>query len=226
MFRVLIADDQAIVCQGLQVVINTSPNLRVVGMAHDGAQAVELAESLRPDIVLMDLKMPRMNGAQATQAIHRTQPNLPVLVLTTYDDDEWVLDAIRAGAAGYLLKDSGRDDLVAAIEGVLAGRTPIDPAIGAKLFTFIREGRPPREDIVEGLSARERQVLRLLASGLTNTAIADQLGLAEGTVRNHVSVILAKLGVADRAQATALAWQYGLVGLGDGLDLNGKSDGN
>src|SRR5579875_3927434 len=103
MFRVLIADDQAIVCQGLQVVINTSPNLRVVGMAHDGAQAVELAESLRPDIVLMDLKMPRMNGAQATQAIHRTQPNLPVLVLTTYDDDEWVLDAIRAGAAGYLL---------------------------------------------------------------------------------------------------------------------------
>jgi DNA-binding NarL/FixJ family response regulator len=152
-----------------------------------------------------------MDGVRATHAITKQFPDIPVLVLTTYDDDAWVIDAVRAGAAGYLLKDTSRDDLIAAIEGAIAGRTPVDPAVAEKLFTYIRRGAPPNTTIVEHLSERERDVLRLLASGLTNAAIADRLGLAEGTVRNHVTNILAKLDVSDRAQATAIAWRYGLV---------------
>ncbi|HEY7780732.1 MAG TPA: response regulator transcription factor [Ktedonobacterales bacterium] len=212
MIRVLIVDDQVIVCEGLKVVLEASPTIRVVGMAHDGAKAVESVQRLEPDLVLMDLKMPGMNGAQATAAIRRVAPALPVLVLTTYDDDEWILDAVRAGAAGYLLKDSRREDLVAAIEGTVAGRTHVDPSVAGRVFAFLREGPPARGALAATFSEREREVLRLLASGLTNAAIADRLALAEGTVRNHVTAILAKLGVADRAQATAIAWRDGLVG--------------
>jgi DNA-binding NarL/FixJ family response regulator len=212
MIRVLIVDDQVIVCEGLKVLLEASPTIRVVGMAHDGAQAVEMVSRLEPDLVLMDLKMPGMNGVQATREIRRVAPAVPVLVLTTYDDDEWIVDAIRAGAAGYLLKDSRREDLVAAIEGAVAGRTHVDPAVATRVFAFLRDGVPPSSALATTLSERERDVLRLLASGLTNAAIADRLALAEGTVRNHVTTILAKLGVADRAQATAIAWRDGLVG--------------
>lgn len=212
MIRVLIVDDQAIVCHGLQVIIDADPRLRVVGMAHDGAQALAQVEALTPDVVLMDLKMPGINGVQATRAIREKHPEISVLVLTTYDDDEWVVDAIRAGASGYLLKDTGREELVAAIEGIMAGRTPIDPTVAAKLFTFVRKGIPTAgASIAEFLSERERDILRLLASGLTNAAIADRLALAEGTVRNHVTNIFAKLDVTDRAQATAVAWRSGLM---------------
>ena len=211
MIRVLLVDDQAIVCEGLKVVLEASPTIRVAGIAHDGAAALRLAETLRPDLVLMDLKMPGMNGVQATRELRRLLPRVPVLVLTTYDDDEWVYDAVRAGAAGYLLKDSRREELIAAVEGAVAGRAPVDPAVSAKLFAFVREGAPPAAPEMFGLSEREREVLRLLASGLSNAAIGDRLALAEGTVRNHVSVILAKLNAADRAQATAIAWRCGLV---------------
>lgn len=211
MIRVLIVDDQEIVCEGLQVVLSASPNIEVVGMAHDGAKAVELVESLRPDLVLMDLKMPLMNGVQATHAIKEQHPETSVLILTTYDEDEWVVDAVRAGANGYLLKDTGREDVVAAIEGVIAGKTPVDPAVAEKLFKYVRYGVPSQSKLAELLSERESGVLRLLATGLTNAAIADRLHLSEGTVRNHVTNILAKLNVTDRAQATALAWRYGLV---------------
>jgi DNA-binding NarL/FixJ family response regulator len=209
--RILIVDDQEIVAEGLKVVLDASPNLTVVGIANDGAQAIELVESLSPNLVLMDLKMPVMNGVQATRALHEKAPELPVVILTTYDADEWVVDAIRAGAAGYLLKDSGRDDIVAAIEGTIAGKAHIDPTVAQKLFTFVQYGAPPSRELTEILTDRERKILRLLASGLTNAAIADRLALAEGTVRNHVTSILAKLDVTDRAQATALAWRYGLV---------------
>lgn len=212
MIRVLIVDDQVIVCEGLKVVLEASPTIRVVGMAHDGATAAEMAARLAPDLVLMDLKMPGMNGVQATRAIRRTPGAPPVLVLTTYDDDEWILDAVRAGAAGYLLKDARREDLVAAIEGTVAGRTHVDPAVAGRVFAFLRDGAPASGTLAATFSERERDVLRLLASGLTNAAIADRLALAEGTVRNHVTAILAKLGVADRAQATAIAWRDGLVG--------------
>jgi DNA-binding NarL/FixJ family response regulator len=211
MIRVLIVDDQEIVCEGLHVVLSASPSIEVVGMAHDGARAVEMVAALRPDLVLMDLKMPLMNGVQATHAIKTEHPETAVLVLTTYDEDDWVADAIRAGANGYLLKDTGREDIVAAIEGVMAGKTPVDPAVAEKLFKYVRYGVPSQSNIAEVLSEREMSVLRLLATGMTNAAIADRLHLSEGTVRNHVTSILAKLDVTDRAQATALAWRYGLV---------------
>jgi DNA-binding NarL/FixJ family response regulator len=216
MIRVLLVDDQVIVCEGLKVVINASPNVEVVGMAHDGEQALKMVAALRPDLVLMDLKMPGMNGVHATRAIRASYPDIPVLVLTTYDDDEWVVDAFRAGAAGYLLKDSRREDIVAAIEGTVAGKTHVDPAVAAKLFTYMRLGTPPGApggSLAKLLS--EREILRLLASGLTNAAIDEGLGLADGTVRNQVTIIFAKLEVSDRAQATAVAWRYGLVGLPD-----------
>ncbi|HEV2237723.1 MAG TPA: response regulator transcription factor [Ktedonobacterales bacterium] len=210
--RVLIADDQAIVCAGLKVVLEASPRVRVVGTAADGAEAVRQAEALRPDVVLMDLKMPVMNGVEAMRALRERCPEVAVLVLTTYDDDEWVVDAIRAGAVGYLLKDAGSAEIMAAIEGTAAGRTHVDPAVAAKLFTYVRQGPPPSRALLQRLTVRERAILRLLASGLTNQAIGERLALAEGTVRNHVSTILAKLEVADRAQATAIAWRSGLVG--------------
>ncbi|NDJ59565.1 MAG: response regulator transcription factor [Chloroflexi bacterium] len=218
MIRVLIVDDQVIVAEGLQVVLNASPTIAVVGLAHDGAQALEHAATLQPDLVLMDLKMPVMNGVQATRAFKARFPDIAVLVLTTYDQDEWVVDAVRAGANGYLLKDTGRDDIIAAIEGTIAGRTPVDPAIAEKLYSYIRYGVPGGQAISDQLTPRELKVLRLLASGLTNAAIADRLSLAEGTVRNHVTQILAKLEVTDRAQATALAWRYGLMNAADQPD--------
>jgi DNA-binding NarL/FixJ family response regulator len=211
MIRVLLVDDQEIVCEGLRVVLSASPHISVVGVAHDGAAAVAAAAALRPDLVLMDLKMPVMNGVQATRAIISQHPEIAVLVLTTYADDAWVLDAVRAGATGYLLKDSGRESLLAAIEGTIAGKTYVDPAIAQHLLSFVRHGAPPKSSIVADLTARELEILRLLAGGLSNAAIADRLSLAEGTVRNHVTNIFAKLDVNDRAQATALAWRYGLV---------------
>lgn len=211
MIRVLIVDDQQIVSEGLRVMLSASPQIEVVGTAHDGAEAVAAAARLTPDVVMMDLKMPGMNGIHATQAIKAAHPAMAVLVLTTYDEDEWVIDAIRAGANGYLLKDTGRAEIIAAIEGVVAGRTPVDPAVGEKLFQYVRAGAPPNRDLAAQLTERERDILRLLASGLSNAAIADRLFLAEGTVRNHVTSIFTKLDVTDRAQATALAWKHGLV---------------
>jgi len=215
MIRVLVVDDQVVVSEGLRVVLNASPHIEVIDVANNGKEAVTKVLEHRPDIVLMDLKMPEMNGIQATGIIRERFPDIPVLVLTTYDDDEWVLEAVRAGAKGYLLKDSDRQDIVAAIEGTIAGKTHVDPAVAQKLFTFIRDGTPAQADFAEDLSERELKVLRLLANGMTNAAIADRLHLAEGTVRNHVSSILAKLGVTDRAQATALAWRYGLMTPGE-----------
>ena len=211
MIRVLVVDDQVVVSEGLRVVLNASPTIEVIGVGNNGKEAVAMVREHKPDIVLMDLKMPVMNGIQATGVITERHPDIPVLILTTYDDDEWVLEAVKAGAKGYLLKDSDRHDIVAAIEGTIAGKTHIDPAVAEKLFTFIRHGTPMNADFADDLSERELSVLRLLANGMTNAAIADRLHLAEGTVRNHVSSILAKLGVTDRAQATALAWRYGLV---------------
>jgi two-component system, NarL family, response regulator LiaR len=211
MIRVLIVDDQEIVCEGLKVILDASPTLEVVGLAYDGMQALEKAQTLKPDLVLMDLKMPIMNGIRATHALKEANPQIAVLVLTTYNDDEWVIDAIRAGAAGYLLKDATREEIVAAIEGTIAGRTYVDPAMANKVLAYVRGESQPKSNIAEQLSPRERAVLQLLANGWSNAAIAAHLHLAEGTVRNHVSIILAKLDVTDRVQATALAWRYRLV---------------
>ena len=215
MIRILLVDDQMIVCDGLRVILDIHPNLEVIGMAHDGADGLRLAEKLKPDVILMDLKMPVMNGVQATQAIKKEFPEIAIVILTTYDEDEWVVDAVRAGANGYLLKDADREEIVAAIEGVMAGRTPLNPQVAEKLFGFVQRGVPQRDALKDVLTPREMEVLRLLATGLTNAGIASRLFLAEGTVRNHVTNLLGKLDVDDRAQATALAWRLGVVGLED-----------
>ena len=219
MIRVLIVDDQVVVTEGLRVILNSEPTIEVVGVAHNGAQAVEQVGQLEPDLVLMDLKMPVMNGIRATRAIRDQYSNTYVLVLTTYSADEWVFDAIRAGASGYLLKDSDGDDIIAAIEGTVEGRTHIDPTVADKLLALARQQVEPDTIIFAELTKRELIILRHIARGLTNTDIAEKLILAEGTVRNIVSTILNKLGVADRTQAAALAWHHGLVQRGTS-DLN------
>jgi NarL family two-component system response regulator LiaR len=212
MIRVLICDDQDIVRQGLEAILSTVSSIEVVGLAQDGAEALELTPKAKPDVVLMDLKMPGMNGIVATQRIRDQFPEVKVLVLTTYDADEWVFDAIRSGASGYLLKDTPREDLVRAIEGTASGETHIDPAVAGKLLAHAARSAPaPDTKIVEDLSDREVDVLKLLARGITNADIAERLFLSEGTVRNYVSAILAKLDVADRTQAAVLALRYGLV---------------
>jgi DNA-binding NarL/FixJ family response regulator len=214
--RVLICDDQHVVCEGLRAILGTAPQIEVVGLAHDGAEAVELATARHPDVVLMDLKMPLVDGVQATREIRTRCPGVRVLVLTTYDFDEWVFDAIRAGASGYLLKDSPRDALVAAVEGTAAGKTYVDPSVAGRLFARVALGSPlPASRLLESLTERERQILGLLGRGLSNSAIAGRLHVAEGTVRNHVSAILGKLDVADRTQAALLALRFGLVDAAD-----------
>jgi len=220
MIRVLVVDDQVVVTEGLRVILNLAPAIEVIGVAYDGAQAVEMVGKLKPDLVLMDLKMPGMNGIRATRAIREQYPDTHILVLTTYSADEWVFDAIRAGASGYLLKDSGGDDIIAAIKGTVEGRTHIDPAVADKLLALARQQIRPDTSIFAELSQRELAILRYIARGLTNTDIAERLALAEGTVRNNVSAILNKLGVADRTQAAALAWHHGLVQRGTD-DLQG-----
>ena len=211
MIRVLIVDDQAIVCDGLKVVLNADPDIEVVGMAFNGAAAIEQVALLQPNLVLMDLNMPVMNGVEATRTIKESYPDVVVVVLTTYDADQWVIDAIQAGAMGYLLKDSDRTAIIAAIKGAIIGHTHLDPIVATKLLNFVVRGTPPQTKFLDLLSERELKILRLLASGLTNAAIAARLNLAKGTIRNHVTHILAKLEVSDRAQATAIAWRYGLI---------------
>lgn len=216
MIRVLICDDQDVVREGLRVILDTAPGIEVVGAARDGAEALDLVPQTQPDVVLMDLKMPGMNGVQATRVIRERFPAVCVLVLTTYDADEWVFDAIRSGAAGYLLKDTPRRGLIEAIKGTAAGKTHVDPAVAGRLFAQVsRVAASPRTAVAADLSPRELEVLRLLARGLNNADIAQRLYLSEGTVRNYVSAILAKLDVSDRTQAAVLALRHGLVDMGD-----------
>ncbi|MBP1706575.1 MAG: two component transcriptional regulator, LuxR family, partial [Chloroflexi bacterium] len=165
----------------------------------------------RPDLVLMDLKMPVMNGVEATRQIRTKFPEVKVLVLTTYNDDEWVLDAIQAGASGYLLKDTPRNELIKAIKGTVTGKTYVDPAIAGKVLEQVSSHQTqPTSLITSKLTEREIDVLRLIAKGLNNAEISERLFLSEGTVRNHVSSILAKLGLSDRTQAAVIAIQHGL----------------
>jgi DNA-binding NarL/FixJ family response regulator len=214
MIRVLICDDQIIVCEGLEAILSAEPGIEVVGMAQDGAEALEMIEKLQPDVALMDLKMPGLNGIQATDRISSRHPNTRVLVLTTFGDDEWVFDAIRSGAAGFLLKGTPKTTLIEAVKGTAEGQTYIDPSIAGKLFTHIAQRTaPPDTSVVAELSEREVEVLSLLAQGLTNHEIAERLHLSNGTVRNYVSSIFSKLNVADRTQAAVFAMRHGLVNL-------------
>ncbi|HAX68666.1 MAG TPA: response regulator transcription factor [Anaerolineales bacterium] len=209
--KILLCDDQAVIRDGMEMLLQLEKDFQVVGSAQDGFEAVELAAKTQPDLILMDLKMPGMNGIEATREIRKKFPSIKILVLTTYDDDEWVFDAIRAGASGYLLKDTPRQKIIEAIRGTVDGRSFVDPAVAGKLLNQVASNQTQPASILEGkLTERELDVLRLLAKGMTNTDIAGTLHLSEGTVRNHVSAILEKLGVSDRTQAAVIAIQHGL----------------
>jgi DNA-binding NarL/FixJ family response regulator len=225
MIRVLVVDDQDIVRHGLGVILAHQPGIEVVGYAADGIEALEQVASRAPDVALMDLKMPRLNGIHATRQIVDRYPEVKVVVLTTYDTDEWLFDAIRAGACGYLLKDSDSTEIVAAIRGAVVGETSIDPAVaGRVLQEFNRlaalstahaapgpSAQTPLE--MEPLTERERAILQRLAQGESNTQIAEALYLAEGTVKNYVSSIISKLQANDRTHAAVLALKRGLATL-------------
>ena len=209
--KILLCDDQAVIRDGLEMLLNLEKDFQVIGAAQDGAEALELAAQKQPDLILMDLKMPIMNGIEATRQIRAKFPNIKILVLTTYDDDEWVFDAIRAGASGYLLKDTSRQKILEAIRGTMDGKSFVDPAIAGKLLNQVASRQTqPASILTDKLTERELDVLRLIAKGINNGEIAAQLHLSEGTVRNHVSAILEKLSVSDRTQAAVIAIQHGL----------------
>jgi DNA-binding NarL/FixJ family response regulator len=209
--KVIICDDQAIVRDGLELLLKLERDIEVVGLAQDGAEAVAMTARAAPDLILMDLKMPGMNGVEATRRIRAARPEAKILVLTTFDDDEWVLDAIRAGASGYLLKDTPRDKVIEAMRGTVAGKAYVDPAVAGKLMGQVASKQEqPSALITDRLTEREVDVLRRIARGLSNADIAAEMHLSEGTIRNHVSSIFSKLDIADRTQAAILAIRHGL----------------
>ena len=214
MIKVLICDDQEIVCEGLRRILESDDEISVLGAAHNGIEALEQIEKAKPDLVLMDLKMPDMNGVIATRKIREKHPDISILILTTFDDDEWLFDAIRSGASGYLLKDRPRGELISAIKGTVRGGSYVDPAVAGKLLNNIVQNIPQRTPSVDiSLSDRELEVLRLLAMGLSNADISRRLYLSEGTIRNYMSGIFSKLNVSDRTQAVVIALREGLVNL-------------
>jgi NarL family two-component system response regulator LiaR len=212
--RVLIADDHAVVREGLRGLINSEPALEVVGEAADGIEVVLQARALRPDVILMDLVMPRQDGLQAISDIRQENPQARILVLTSFADDDMVFPAIKRGALGYLLKDSSPQELLQAIRAVAAGESSLHPAIARKVLREISE--PPQlPRTAEPLSQREVQVLQLVTQGLCNEEIAASLHISERTVRTHVSSILSKLHLANRTQAALYALKEGIVSLDD-----------
>ncbi|HYI15262.1 MAG TPA: response regulator transcription factor [Thermomicrobiales bacterium] len=208
--RILIADDHSVVRQGLKMFLALDPELEVIGEAENGAEAVRLAGELRPDVVLMDLLMPVMDGITAIENIRATLPDIEVLAVTSVLEDTAVIRAIRAGAIGYMLKDTQADELCRAIKAAAAGQVQLSPEAASRLLREVRAPESP-----EALTDRETDVLRLLARGLANKEIAQQLSIGEKTVKTHVSHILSKLGVASRTQAALYAARVGLVPAGE-----------
>ena len=212
--RVLLVDDQALFREGLRTLLSIQPDLQVVGEAADGEAALRLAPTLRPAVVLMDLRMPVLGGVAATRRLHAEHPDCRVIVLTTFDDDEAVFEGLRAGAVGYLLKDTPSEKLGEAIRAAARGESFLQPAIAAKVvaeFVRLTPAAAPQPALVEPLSERERDILRRVAMGASNKEIAADLFIAEGTVKNHVTNILGKLGVRDRTQAALKARELGLL---------------
>ena len=213
--RVLIADDQALFREGLRTLLSTHPDVAVVAEAANGEEALALVERAAPDVVLMDLRMPVLDGIQATARLRDRWPAIPVLVLTTFDDDASLFGALRAGAAGYLLKDVSSETLLSAITAAARGEAFLQSTVtGRVVAAFARlmeSGGPKAEALVLPLSPREREIVALLGTGASNKEIADRLCLAEGTVKNHVTNILTKLDVRDRTQAALRARQLGLT---------------
>ncbi len=213
MIRVLIADDQALVRTGFRVILAAEPDLEVVGEAGDGRETVELVPQKRPDVVLMDIRMPNLDGIEATRRL-TALPRAPrVLMLTTFDLDEYVYEALRAGASGFLLKDAGADELLHAVRVVAAGEALLSPSITRRLIADYAR-RPPASEqpaALAELTPRELEVVRLLARGLSNGEIARELVLGEATVKTHVARVFQKLDLHDRAQVVVLAYETGLV---------------
>jgi DNA-binding NarL/FixJ family response regulator len=222
--RVLAVDDQRVVREGLAMLLGLLPGVEVVGTAADGEEALAAAAKLQPDVILMDLRMPRMDGVEATRKLRAYHPAIKVVVLTTYADDRSVINALRAGAVGYLTKDAGAEEIRNALHQVTTGQAALDPAIQRHLVEAIASGpagdedrppgsTPPAEpaSLPDGLTPREAEVLALIASGLTNTEIAARLFVTEATVKSHVNHMLPKIGARDRAQAVGYAYRHGLA---------------
>ena len=218
--KVLITDDQRVVREGLATIVEGFADTEVVGLASDGAEAVELVRSGQPDVVLMDLRMPRLDGVEATKAIRAEHPAVAVVVLTTYADDESIMAALSAGAAGYLTKDASRDDIRRALDAAVAGQAVLDPRVQASLLRAAEHGSSGGSagpaggrtgPLPDGLTEREAEVLALIAAGLSNTEIAERLFVAETTVKTHINRIFAKTQSRDRAQAALYAQRHGLA---------------
>jgi DNA-binding NarL/FixJ family response regulator len=213
--RVLVADDQRTVREGLTMLVGLIDGVEVVGAACDGVEAIELAQTERPDVVLMDLRMPRMEGAEATRHIRTELPGTQVLVLTTYADDESLFPALQAGARGYLTKDASAEEIEQAIRALVAGETHLDPTVQQRLVAAVLDSKPipdaQAQSLPDDLTPREAEVLKLIASGLSNAEIAEALVVTHATVKTHVNRIFFKTGARDRAQAVRYAYQHGIA---------------
>ena len=211
MIQVIVADDQRVVRDGLTMLVGLIDDVEIVGTAADGTEAVQLAHETKPDVVLMDLRMPELDGAEATRLIRSELPETQVLVLTTYADDESLFPALQAGARGYLTKDASAEEIETAIRAVAAGRTHLDPAVQQRLVAAVIDSRPAATELLDELTAREIEVLKLIAAGLSNTEIAAALVVSAATVKTHINHIFQKTGARDRAQAVRYAYQHGIA---------------
>ncbi|WP_330344288.1 response regulator transcription factor [Streptomyces longwoodensis] len=213
--RVVVADDQTVVREGIVMLLGLLPGIEVVGAAGDGEEAVRLVAEVAPDVVLMDLRMPRCDGVEATRRIRAEHPETQVVVLTTFADDDSLFPALRAGARGYLTKDAGGDEILRAVESVLSGDAGLSPSIQRRLLERLSEPAPapppPASEPPDGLTAREAEVLLLIAEGLSNHEIAQKLHVSTATVKTHINNLFAKIGIKDRAQAVRYAYGKGLV---------------
>jgi len=213
--KLLLVDDQLLFREGLRTLLEVQPDFQIVGEASNGEEALRLSAANQPDVVLMDLRMPVMDGVTATRRLRDLFPAIRVIVLTTFDDDETVFDGLRAGAVGYLLKDVTSEKLCEAIRAAFRGEYFMQPSITAKVMSeftrMARNPRPSQGELISDLSSRELEVLRLVATGANNKEIADQLVIAEGTVKNHLTSILAKLDARDRMQAVLKAREFGII---------------
>jgi DNA-binding NarL/FixJ family response regulator len=214
LIRILVVDDQPLMRDGIASLLARQADLRVIGQASHGMEAVEQAQALQPDVILMDIRMPLMDGIHATQAILKSQPQAKVLMLTTFDDDEYIVASLRAGAVGYILKDIASEELAEAVRLAQKGIFHFDERAGRKLASLLKDKtvtRPNTPMAFERLTEREREVLLLVARGYSNQEIADNLSISEGTVKNHISSILGQLQVRDRIQLIIYAYEHGLV---------------
>jgi DNA-binding NarL/FixJ family response regulator len=212
--RVLIVDDQALIREGLETLLGFSPGIDVVGTARDGDEALHLVAERQPDVVLMDLRMPRTDGVEATRRIAQHYPSTRVIALTTYADDDSIFGVLEAGAMGYLTKDAGAQEITQAIRTVYAGEALLDPAVQARVIRQLRTTQPtppPSPTLPDGLTQREAEVLKLIAQGLNNREIAARLVVTEATVKTHINNLFGKTGVRDRAQAVVYAMRHGLA---------------